>query len=126
MSSNTHHAEEVRGTALGINMRSPIVNGCLHPDPAIGLLNVHTHAKMIETLQDGKEKLDNTLRKSQSILDKAVNRGEQALVPVYPSAHDKLIPVDEKCDTRVSDMSLSKLSGENDYYRLTFTRANGE
>lgn len=121
-----NHAEEVQRTVFGIHMRKPIVNGLTRVDSALSLLKGHTDSKMIEKLNEGKEEFERTLRKGQIKLDTTLAIEKQKLIPIPPEAHEKLVPIDEKCDTRVSEMTITKLSGENEYYALSFTRANGE
>ena len=125
MSLNTNVAEQVRKTAFGRDMRKPIADGCDFGDGAMESMEAFTRSEMREVLEDGKDSMDKTIRKAGYKLDRTVLHSLHELEDIYPKAHERLVPIDEKCDTRVSNMSLNHLQG-TEYYRLTFTRANGE
>lgn len=187
MSVNSHHAEQVRNTALGIDMRDPIADGAegraesitamqnqainalkdqvkqgiedlnsaveggkmrlngaladgkialdksvedLYEAVTVGknVLNatiVGAKNDFEEQIDDGIKSLNGTYVHGTTLLFHTMKKDIEALKPIAPEALEKLKPVDEKCETRIKTMTITKLSGNNDYYRLAFTRANG-
>lgn len=158
MSVNTHHAEEVRNTALGIDMRDPIADGAEGRTDSVTAIQNQAKNALINSVKDGIEDLNNVVSGGKSRLNASIVSGKnrleeqiedglnkfdgiyargttllfytmrkdiEALEPIAPEALEKLKPVDEKCDTRIKTMTITKLSGDNDYYSLAFTRANG-
>ena len=127
MSDRNRYAEQVSVTTFGIDMRDPIVKGCKMGDTNIDAFQKYCTNEMREAVQYGQEDLDKTLRQGQYKLDATILSGKNQLSELPIAAFQKqLVRIDKKCDTRISEMQLTKLPGDNEYYRLSFIRADEE
>lgn len=134
-SVNANRARRIRQTALGKDMREPIVEGLKWGEVPLNALTLHARAEMVDSLKDGQEKLNQkkawgnyqlniVLDDEDDMLDDEVAKELDILAPVTGDAHRRLVPIDEKCDTRILSMAVTRFSKRSEYYTLSFTRAN--
>lgn len=134
---NGARANQIRQTTFGKDMREPIANGLEWGDAPLKALKLHARAQTVEAKKEGKAKLDQKVswgkyqlhvqvENDDDRLDEAYDKAHATLIPIPSEAHSKLVPINQKCDTRVSDMAITRFSKRSEYYTLSFTRANGQ